>query len=672
MSGTVTNAKMLQRRDTAANWASNNPVLLAGELGLETTGLCKIGNGSTAWNNLSYAYDKYGAADEVADILSLTSVKEYGASGSAETTTGTTVAGGTSLSLAAALDFENGQGITIHHAGAACTLSIPSAPTVTQNGTTGSTEYYYKVAALDGNGGCSAASDGTTITDGNETLGSTNYVTVSWTAVTDAAAYGVYGRLNNSSGMSLLAITTSTSWNDKGTYAIDSYDAPSTPPFAALADILTTTISDGAGTTTLTLADAATTTTASSTIEHDDTIAVQSGIDALSEGDVLFFPAGTYMVTGLTVHGKTRCSFIGVGGGSCIKLRAFSNATLFNVTWSDRALFTRLRLYGDKDNNLSGSGMIVTDNSAYVQIESMEIDDFADYGIKCLGSYDTDGTTFIYTDEVHTNQSFIYNNGKDGIYLGAVGGFIITNNELEYNGNNGLTTGYDHSIGSNGHIIAGNNIFSNKNQGIHLYESSRVRVDHNAVVYNSAEGIYTEGGELNFISNNSIELNGQSNNAPGIKCAYQSDTWIVGNMDTNDTGSTASEYYGLQLYGVTGAHVLSNSFTNHPTGSVYVDSSTYTAIGNEGIDDNVPTIGSKVYASTVTDNVISATIVNYTVGQAYYVCLSGAVAGSATLSVNSGTAYNLVDMSGNAITSVADGAVIQIYQATSNSNYQVI
>jgi len=43
------------RRDTAANWASNNPTLASGEMGVETnTGQFKVGNGSTAWNSLAY------------------------------------------------------------------------------------------------------------------------------------------------------------------------------------------------------------------------------------------------------------------------------------------------------------------------------------------------------------------------------------------------------------------------------------------------------------------------------------------------------------------------------------------------------------------------------------------------------------------------------------------
>jgi Major tropism determinant N-terminal domain len=43
------------RRDTSANWASNNPVLQAGEFGWETnTNKLKIGDGVTAWNALPY------------------------------------------------------------------------------------------------------------------------------------------------------------------------------------------------------------------------------------------------------------------------------------------------------------------------------------------------------------------------------------------------------------------------------------------------------------------------------------------------------------------------------------------------------------------------------------------------------------------------------------------
>jgi len=59
------------RRDTAANWVSNNPILLSGELGIETDSLkFKIGNGSR-WNaTTSYAF-KAGEANGVATLNAL-------------------------------------------------------------------------------------------------------------------------------------------------------------------------------------------------------------------------------------------------------------------------------------------------------------------------------------------------------------------------------------------------------------------------------------------------------------------------------------------------------------------------------------------------------------------------------------------------------------------------
>ena len=55
MAATEVKVRMQQRRDTAAGWTSANPVLLNGELGFETdTKKAKLGDGTSAWNSLSY------------------------------------------------------------------------------------------------------------------------------------------------------------------------------------------------------------------------------------------------------------------------------------------------------------------------------------------------------------------------------------------------------------------------------------------------------------------------------------------------------------------------------------------------------------------------------------------------------------------------------------------
>lgn len=56
-----------QRRDTAANWASANPILQVGEVGWETnTRKSKLGDGVTHWNDLAYTIS--GNAATKADV----------------------------------------------------------------------------------------------------------------------------------------------------------------------------------------------------------------------------------------------------------------------------------------------------------------------------------------------------------------------------------------------------------------------------------------------------------------------------------------------------------------------------------------------------------------------------------------------------------------------------
>lgn len=71
------------RHDTAANWTSVNPVLLEGEVGLETdTRKQKVGDGSTAWNSLPYDTGSTAlqsiTSTDVTDALGYTPVNKSG------------------------------------------------------------------------------------------------------------------------------------------------------------------------------------------------------------------------------------------------------------------------------------------------------------------------------------------------------------------------------------------------------------------------------------------------------------------------------------------------------------------------------------------------------------------------------------------------------------------
>lgn len=62
------NVKISLRNDSAANWASKNPILSEGELGVEIdTHLIKVGDGTTNWKNLSYINSTKSNSSTIAD-----------------------------------------------------------------------------------------------------------------------------------------------------------------------------------------------------------------------------------------------------------------------------------------------------------------------------------------------------------------------------------------------------------------------------------------------------------------------------------------------------------------------------------------------------------------------------------------------------------------------------
>ena len=71
---TTTNVTMQQRRDTSANWKTNNPVINSGEICFETdTGKMKIGNGKDNYLSLPYKAndDIYKMTDKLYDGVDL-------------------------------------------------------------------------------------------------------------------------------------------------------------------------------------------------------------------------------------------------------------------------------------------------------------------------------------------------------------------------------------------------------------------------------------------------------------------------------------------------------------------------------------------------------------------------------------------------------------------------
>ncbi|MCY0880041.1 MAG: hypothetical protein OWU84_14025 [Firmicutes bacterium] len=239
-----------------------------------------------------------------------------GASGSGAYTTGQITAASRVLTLADPIDFKDGQGIFIPHAGPLSSLSPPKAPTVSQNGPRGNDRYSYVVVALDGLGGGSAASAPATLTTGPAALGGlgpdgsgensvlyeARWVNLEIEPVPGAlggyAVYRVEAPASSQLALGFLGIVAAIDapFLDYGQdVSVPPPGIPAAPPSQPFAQGLVTRIVSGGGTRVLTLADAAVTAVADGDVFHDDTHALQR---AYQSGATRFYhPAGTYRVS---------------------------------------------------------------------------------------------------------------------------------------------------------------------------------------------------------------------------------------------------------------------------------------------------------------------------------------------------------------------------------------
>ena len=94
-------------------------------------------------------------------------------------------------------------------------LTTPAGTSCTPQGTTGSTDYSYKVTAWN-NAGQSLATSSIATTTGNATLSATNFSRINWGDVAGAEGYNVYGRSADGKGETFLDTVYESTYDDKG------------------------------------------------------------------------------------------------------------------------------------------------------------------------------------------------------------------------------------------------------------------------------------------------------------------------------------------------------------------------------------------------------------------------------------------------------------------------
>jgi hypothetical protein len=265
----------------------------------------------------------------------------------------------TAVALGSAGDFTNGEYVAIPHAGAAQTVATPTGLTVvsskwqgavylTTTDGSGSTNASYQVVAVDALGGQSAAAAKVSIANSVASLTFDAFNLVSWSAVTNAVAYLVYGCVGAACTPALIALVPSvqTSFLDMAAnsrFGTDSTDS-SAVPAGALNQWLFTHITAGGGTTSLTVADAAGATVSSVRMVHDNSPTINSAITQNVNGGTVWVPPGSISIartvtasaaSGLRVQGAGSALNVGAAGTELIWAGPIGGTPLYVNTTRD-------------------------------------------------------------------------------------------------------------------------------------------------------------------------------------------------------------------------------------------------------------------------------------------------------------------------------------------------
>jgi hypothetical protein len=251
-------------------------------------------------------------------------LESYYGSGSTENTSGTISASSTSLALGAAKDFTDNEYVRVNGAGATFTVNQVSGLSGVGSCTgTCATVYYFSVSSLDASGGVGAKVENSN--GGNAaTLSGTNYLQISWTAPSGGGqvGYAIWLSQGDNAHYALAAIVAAnaTSYRFATNSGISGPDwIAQSPSISAQSDWLTSQISSGGGTTTLTLATPSTTAVMGQYVIHDDTVPCTNAVGAalVTGGGVVQFGQRNYPMTGEcggTINSHVRITGAGYQG----------------------------------------------------------------------------------------------------------------------------------------------------------------------------------------------------------------------------------------------------------------------------------------------------------------------------------------------------------------------
>lgn len=349
----------------------------------------------------------------------------------------------------------------------------------------------------------------------------------------------------------------------------------------------------------------------------DDTAAIQAAIDN-SIGQSIFFPAGTYLVTNLTISDEV--NFIGEGY-SLSQISQIPGTTGAVVT-IDAVRHPSMRHLSIAGTSTGGDCVLITGASSGNEFFDCFFTLAGRDGIHVSGT----------TDNVVILDCILEVNGRHGIFfdLNTTSGSVV-NSRIVSNVANGIvasgnTTGPGHRFSENavgGNVIGiqllnqyftnitNNSLLINTSDGIQLAGASYCNVTSNISNNNTNNGI-TLKNDVVISTYNNISNNGCTLNANGIYLTSASYNNVTGNVIVNNLAvGVALNSSGYNT--VANNQILGNGLTTTPKYGVYLtDGGTGASSVNRILGNNITNLGNSALQTTGVYNgsAASNTIIN--------------------------------------------------------------
>lgn len=271
----------------------------------------------------------------------------------------------------------------------------------------------------------------------------------------------------------------------------------------------------------------------------DDTGAIRRALSVLPVGGTLFFPIGTYKVSGSLAVVQDFITITGQGPLSRIvytyeqtEVDTHETAGLFafrsgaqGVTVKNMKLQYTGTFFGNVGQSYKGKiSALYFKRCSDILITHMEISGFNANAVFVEGEREA------YASRFKVNQCYLHHNRVGGVLFGFVEYISITDCDLDYNGSvlDG-GTGYGCAGSSGGvpkHIqIIGNRCSYNYRKGIDLHAGIEAIIEGNVCHGNRLYGIYTEGPRTGNVTIRGNLITGMRRDKIGIPEPY---TWITG------------------------------------------------------------------------------------------------------------------------------------------------